>query len=178
MSSPCKTQPGTPKANTQMPKLNDVLHKLTYVCYMTLIEASSGYHSLKLNWKIIPNHLCMSVWWVQICQTFIEVLPEGDIFQQILMKYSNMPSVFGRANGILIVGYDADEIVHDKNLRQVKKICCQENFKLNKKQLSFQVHQDTVLWGHDIQRRSATRSKDVSCANWNVPLIRKNYIHF
>ena len=39
---------------------------------MTIIDASSGYHNLMLDKKIIiPNCLCMSIWQVQMHQTFI-----------------------------------------------------------------------------------------------------------
>ena len=47
------------------PTLNDILPKLTGVKYMSIIDASSGYHNLKLDKKIVVSHnICMPVWQV------------------------------------------------------------------------------------------------------------------
>ena len=48
------------------PTINVILIKLTNIHYMTIIDASSGYHSLKLNEKFfVLNHIWMPIWQVQ-----------------------------------------------------------------------------------------------------------------
>ena len=64
-------------------------------------------------------------------------------------------NVYGFENDILIVGYDADGRDCGRTLRQVMQICYQENSKLNKKQISLQMHVDSILLEVMI-RRSAT----------------------
>ena len=52
------------------PTINDILFKLTNVCYMTIIDASSGYHISKLDKNIIMlNHICKSIWQAQFHKT-------------------------------------------------------------------------------------------------------------
>ena len=58
------------------------------------------------------------------------VAPAGDISVHNIDKiFKDLPTVFGIADGILIVEYDADGRHHDRTLRQVMKMCCYE--KLN-----------------------------------------------
>ena len=53
-----------------------------------------------------------------------EVGPIGDMFQQKIDEISkDVPNVFGIADDILIVGYNADGRDHDKTLKKVIKIC-------------------------------------------------------
>ena len=53
-------------------KINYILPKLTNAHYMTLIHATSGYHNLKFDLKIIIlNHICMSIWQEQIYHTTV-----------------------------------------------------------------------------------------------------------
>ena len=49
----------------------------------------------------------------------------GDMFQHKKMNemFKDIPNVFGIAEDIFIVGYDADGRFHEKTLRQVMEIC-------------------------------------------------------
>ena len=59
--------------------------------------------------------------------------PAGNMLQKKIDGLLNdIPNVFGIANNILIVGYDADNRDHDKRLEQVLCRCRQANLKLNK----------------------------------------------
>ena len=56
------------------------------------------------------------------------VVPEDDMFQQKIGKISEeILNIFGIADHILIVGYDADCKDHDRTLRQVMQIYQEEN---------------------------------------------------
>ena len=43
--------------------------------------------------------------------------------------FKGLPNVFGTADDILIVGYDADGTDHDRIMRQVMQMCYLENLK-------------------------------------------------
>ena len=65
------------------------------------------------------------------------------MFQQNINKILKyLPNAFGITDDILVIGHDADG--------REKTRCI----------MSFQVHQDTILWESIIQRRSATRHKE------------------
>ena len=51
--------------------------------------------------------------------------------------FKDLPCIFGIADDILIVGYDADGINHNRTLGQVMEICHQENLKVNNKKFHF-----------------------------------------
>ena len=92
--------------------------------YMTIIDAMSGYQNLKLN----KNPLYLTMFACQFSRyrftrLSIGVAPAGG---EIL---KDLPNIFGIADDILIIGYDADGKDCDKTLRQVTPICCQENLK-------------------------------------------------
>ena len=64
------------------PTINDILPKLTYTCYMIIIDAGSGYHNLKLDKKL----LYVTIFACQFGRySFIRlpfwVVPAGDMFQ-------------------------------------------------------------------------------------------------
>ena len=61
------------------------------------------------------------------------VAPEGDMFQQKLDEiFKDIPKIFGIEDDIQILEYDADGRDHKRTIRQVIKICFQDNLKLNK----------------------------------------------
>ena len=60
----------------------------------------------------------MSICQVQINQTTIWVVPVGDMFQwKIDEIFKDLPNVFGIADDMLIVDYDADGRDHDRTLK-------------------------------------------------------------
>ena len=68
----------------------------------------------------------------------VEILPdyhlEWCMVQQKINKiFKEIPNAFGTAADILIVGYDADDIDHNRPLRHVMQICNKGNVKLNNK---------------------------------------------
>ena len=44
------------------PTLNNILPGPNNEKYMSITDASSGYHNLKLDEVIIPNYICMPIW--------------------------------------------------------------------------------------------------------------------
>ena len=53
------------------PTIHDILPKLTKACYMTIIDGSSGYYSLKLGDNCHTNHIWLSILHVEIHQTTV-----------------------------------------------------------------------------------------------------------
>ena len=64
------------------PTLNNILLKLNNVQYMSIIDASSGYHNLKLyeNFSYLTMFLCPYVWY-QYKHLPFRAVPAGDMFQ-------------------------------------------------------------------------------------------------
>ena len=64
------------------PMLNDILSKLNNVQYMSIIDASSGYHNLKLDKKssYLTTFTCPFGWYWYKCLPFGAV-PAGNMFQ-------------------------------------------------------------------------------------------------
>ena len=59
--------------------------------------------------------------------------PAGDMFQMNIDEiFTDMPSVFGIADDILVAGYEADGRDHDKTVQRVLQRCRLVNLKLNK----------------------------------------------
>ena len=46
------------------PTINEILPKLTNLCYMTLKDSTSGYHNHKPYKKFLLKHICISIWQV------------------------------------------------------------------------------------------------------------------
>ena len=107
------------------PTINNILSKVTYVCYMTLIDVSSGYQNLKLNKRssyltIFACHFAK----YGFPRLPFEMVPARDSFQQNIDEiFKDLPNVFGLADNIIIVGNDTDNRDHDKSIIWVIKIC-------------------------------------------------------
>ena len=99
--------------------------KLTNVHNITLTDARSRYHNLKLDKKVImPKHHCMSVCMYRFTRLPFGVVPAGDMFEQKVNEiFRDLPNIFGIADDILIVEYDADGRDHDRSLMKVIQIC-------------------------------------------------------
>ena len=105
------------------PILNDTLPKLTGVKYMSIIDASSRYHNLKLDKKslYLTTFVCQFGRYRYKCLPFMAV-PVGDMFQcKIDEIFNDMPNIFGIADDILVIGYNNDGKDHDKAVYGVQK---------------------------------------------------------
>ena len=106
---------------------------------MSIIDASSGYHSLQLDTKssYLTTFTCPFGSY-QYKHLPFGAAPVVDMFQcKIDEIFSDMPNVFGIIDDILVIGYDEDGVHYDvavhKELRQCKEI----NLKLNKDKYHF-----------------------------------------
>ena len=119
--------------------LNDILPKLNNFRYMSIIDASSGYHNLKLDDK----SLYLTTFACQFGrntykQLLFGAVPAGNMFQQKIDKiFNDMPNVFGIADDILVVGYDDGGRDYDETVCKVLQRCCKVNLKLNKGKCHF-----------------------------------------
>ena len=90
--------------------LNDILPRLNNVKYMSIIDASSGYHNLQLDTKssYLTTFACPSGRYQYKCLLF-RAVPVGNMFQcKIDEIFNDMPNVFGISDDILVIGYDED----------------------------------------------------------------------
>ena len=78
--------------------------------------------------------------------------PIEDMFQREIDEiFTDLPNVFGIADGILAVGYHPDGKDHDDTLYRVLKRCTRVNLKLNKDRCHFRCTSVT-LFGEIISR--------------------------
>ena len=116
------------------PTLNDILPKLNSIQYMSIIDASLGYHNLKLD----KQSSYLTIFACPFGSYRYKWLPfgagsAGDMFQcKIDKSFNNMPNVFGIADDILVIGYDKDGADHDVAVFKVLKQCQDVNLKLSK----------------------------------------------
>ena len=121
------------------PTLNDILLRLNNVQYMSIMDASSGYHNLKLDIQssYLTTFACQFGRYRHKCVPF-RAVPVGDMFQHKIDEiFNDMPNVFGIADDILVIGYDKDETDHDKAVYNVLRQCQDVNLKLNKDKCHF-----------------------------------------
>ena len=121
------------------PTLNDILPKLNNVQYMSIINASLGYHNLKLDEQssYLTTFACLFGRYRYKHLPFGAVLA-GDMFQCKIDKiFNDMPNVFGIADNSLVIGYDKDETDHDEAVYKALKWCQKVNLKLNKEKCHF-----------------------------------------
>ena len=81
------------------PTLNDILPRLHNMQYMSIIDASSGYHNLKLDKQssYLTTFSCLFGRYQYKCLPFGAVL-EGNVFQHKIDEiFNNRPNVFGIA---------------------------------------------------------------------------------
>ena len=98
------------------PTLNDILPRLNNVKYMSIIEASSGYHNLQLDTKssYLTTFPCPFGRY-QYKHLPFGAVPAGDMFQcKINEIFNDMPKIFGITDGILVIGYNEDGTDHDE----------------------------------------------------------------
>ena len=87
------------------PTLNDILPKLNNAKYMSIMDASLGYHNLQLDTK--SSYLAMFVHpfgRYQYKHLPFRAVPVGDMFQcKIEEIFNDMPNVFGIIDDILVM---------------------------------------------------------------------------
>ena len=106
---------------------------------MSIIDANSGYHNLKLDVQssYLTTFTCQFGRYRYKHLPF-EAVPAADMFQcKIEEMFNDMPNVFGIADDILVIGYDKDEIDHDEAIYNVLRQCQYVNLKLNKDKCHF-----------------------------------------
>ena len=121
------------------PTLNDILPRPNNVQYMSIIDASLGYHNLKLDKQssYLITFACPFGRYRYKCLPF-RVTPAGNMFQwKINEIFSDMLNVFGIAYDILVIGYDKDGADHDEAVYNVVRWCQDVNLKLNKEKCHF-----------------------------------------
>ena len=119
--------------------LSDILPKPNNVQYMSITDATSGYHNLKLDEKspYLTTFVCPFGWYQYKCLPF-RAVPASIMFQCKLDKiFSDMPNMFGILDDILVISYNEDEVDHDAAVRKVLQQCEEVNFKLNKEKYHF-----------------------------------------
>ena len=106
---------------------------------MSIINASTGYHNLKLDMQ--SSYLTtFSCPFGRFCYKHLlfGAVPAGDVFQRKIDKiFNDIPNVFGIADDILVTGYDKDGADHDEAVYRVLKQCQDVNLKLNKEKCHF-----------------------------------------
>ena len=106
---------------------------------MSIINASSGYHNLKLDMQssYSTTFSCLFGRYHYNCLLFEAVLA-GNMFQRKIDEiFNDIPNVFGIADDILVIGYDRDGAVHDEAVYSVLEWCQDVNLKLNKDKWHF-----------------------------------------
>ena len=94
-----------------VPTANDIFTKVTNAEYLTVKNASLGYHNLKHDNKssYLTTFACQFGRY-RLTRLPFGVAPAGDMFQQKMDKiFKDLPNVFGVADDIVILGYDADD---------------------------------------------------------------------
>ena len=107
------------------PTLKDILPKLNNIQYMSIIDASSDYHNLKLDMQssYLTTFLCPFHRYHYKHLPF-GAAPVGDMFQKKINKiFNDIPNVFGIADDILVIGYNKDGTDHDEAVYSVLEWC-------------------------------------------------------
>ena len=119
--------------------LNDILPRLNNVQYMSIIEASSGYHNLRLDMQssYLTTFTCPFGRY-RHKRLLFGAVPVGDMFQCKNNEiFNDIPNVFGIAHDILVIGYNKGRADHDQVVYNVLRWCQDVNLKLNKEKCPF-----------------------------------------
>ena len=89
------------------PTHNDILPKLNNAQYLSLIDASYGYHKLKLDDKssYLTTFACQYDRYRYKRLPFVADPAEDMLQRKIDEKFKDLPNVFGIVDDILVVGY-------------------------------------------------------------------------
>ena len=135
------------------PTLNDILPKLNNVKYMSVMDASLGYHNLQLDTKssYFTTFACPFGRYCYKCLPF-GVAPVCDMFQHKKDEiFSDMSNMFGITDDILVTGYDKNGADHNAAVNKVLGHCKEVNLKLNKDKCHFR-HTSIPFFGKVISR--------------------------
>ena len=144
---------------------------------MSIINASLGYHNLKLDKQ--SSHL--TTFACPFCryrykQLLFRAALAGDMFQYKIDEiFNDMPNVFGLADDILVTGYDKDGGDHDEVVYKVLKQCQDVNLKLNREKCHFRCMSipffGEVVSRHGVQPDS---QKSEHLQKWWCPETKRN----
>ena len=121
------------------PTLNDILPRLNNMQYMSIIDASSGYHNIRLDTQLsyLTTFACPFGRYQYKCLLFGAV-PVGNMLQCKIDKiFNDMPNVFGIADNILVIVDEKDGADHDEAVYNVLRQYQDVNLKLNKNKCYF-----------------------------------------
>ena len=107
---------------------------------MSIIDASSGYHNIKLDNQssYLTMFACPFGRYIYKHLPFGAVPAGGNMFQcKINETFNDIPNVFGIADDILVIGYEKDGTDHNETVNKVLKCCRDLNLKLNKEKCHF-----------------------------------------
>ena len=136
------------------PKLNNILPKLNNVQYISLINATAGYHNIKLD----ERSSYLTTFACQFGRYRYKRLPFGAapagnmLHRKIHEILKDLPNVFGIADGFLVIWYNRGRKDQDDTLQRVLKICTQINLKGNKGKCHSNVHK-FHFWQNYIKER-------------------------
>ena len=106
------------------PILNDILHRLNNVKYMSFVNVSLGYHNLQLDTQ--SSYLTMFTCpfgRYRYKHLLFGTVPAGNMFQcKIDEIFNNIPNIFGIADDILVIGYNEDGADHDEVVYNIAKV--------------------------------------------------------
>ena len=117
--------------------LNDILPRLADVKYFMLIDASSGYHDLKLDERASKLTSSCALGRYRYIRLPFRAAQAGGMFQKIDEIFSSMPNEFSIADDNFIAGFYEQGKDHSDTLEKVLWICRQANLKLNKDKCLF-----------------------------------------
>ena len=156
------------------PTLNHILVKLNNPKYLSLIDARSGYHNLKLDKK--SSYFTMFA--CQFGSYRYKWLPfgaasAGNMFQRKSDEiFNDMPNVFGIADDILAAGYEAGGKDHDETVQRVLQRCRQVSLKLNKDKHHFRCT-SFPFFGEFISQNGVQPNLQLSKALVKMPPLKK-----
>ena len=123
----------------QVPTQNDILPKRNNVQYMSISNASSGYHNLKLDMQssYLTTFSCPFGRYCYKHLLFGASLAGYIIQRKIDEIFNDITNVFGIADDILVIGYNKDEADHDEAVYSVLEWCQDVNLKVSKDKCHF-----------------------------------------
>ena len=120
---------------------------------MSIIDASSGCHNLKLDEKSYLTTFAFPFGRYRYKQLPFRTMPASDTFQHKIDEiFSDMPNILGIADDILVIGYNDNGTDHDTAVCKVLWRFKEVNLKLNKEKCHFRCT-SIPFFGEVISRR-------------------------
>ena len=115
----------------------------------------------------------MSIWEIQVQMVTIwSSTARRHVSEEIDEIFKVLPNVFGIADDLLVVGYDADGKEHDETLWMVLQIYRQVTLKLNKDKCHFKY--TSVPFFGEIILQHVVKPDTQKHTDGNAPQIRRN----